>query len=80
MRRLAFVLCLFPLAATAAPHTVIYRLPSDARPAFVAGDLSGHQLFQATGHLWSSSRRDRPAQTVSRSPGPMVVDSTALVM
>ena len=41
MRRLAFVLCLFPLAATAAPHTVLYRLPSDARPAFVAGDLSG---------------------------------------
>ncbi|MBI5479637.1 MAG: hypothetical protein HY906_12310 [Deltaproteobacteria bacterium] len=41
MRRLAFVFCLFPLAVTAAPHTVLYRHPADARPAFVAGDLSG---------------------------------------
>jgi MYXO-CTERM domain-containing protein len=41
MHRLAFVLCLLPLAATAAPHTVLYRHPSEARPAFVAGDLSG---------------------------------------
>jgi MYXO-CTERM domain-containing protein len=41
MRVLAFVLSLFPLAASAAPHTVLYRHPSDERPAFVAGDLSG---------------------------------------
>jgi MYXO-CTERM domain-containing protein len=45
MPRLALVLSLalslLPSAATAAPHTVLYRHPSDAKPAFVAGDLSG---------------------------------------
>jgi MYXO-CTERM domain-containing protein len=41
MRALAVVLSLLPVAAIAAPHTVLYRLPSDTRPMFVAGDLSG---------------------------------------
>jgi MYXO-CTERM domain-containing protein len=41
MRSLAFALALLPLAATAAPSTVIYRHSQDVRPSFVAGDLAG---------------------------------------
>jgi MYXO-CTERM domain-containing protein len=40
MRRLIFVLCLLPLTAAAAPATVVYRRPTDSRPAFAAGELS----------------------------------------
>ncbi|HEY3353176.1 MAG TPA: hypothetical protein VGQ83_08020, partial [Polyangia bacterium] len=41
MRRFAVVLWLLPTLASAAPPTVVYRHPTDRRPTFVAGDLTG---------------------------------------